>query len=418
MIKKLLASILLLLLFVFSFNNVSAISDPLSVPNNKFGIHIIDENDLDDASGLVNSSGGDYGYITIVIREDERNLERWQNVFNKARRLHLIPIVRIASKTYDHSWQKLSVDEIPGWVSFLNELNWVTENRYVIIGNEPNHASEWGGTINPEEYSLYLKIISSKLKSASADFFILPAGLDASAPDNKQHLSEEKFLNRMHEFDSNIFDNIDGWSSHSYPNPNFSGSETATGKGTLHTYEWEISLLKEMGFDKKLPVFITETGWAHDIDGINSKYLSSIEVSKRMISSFENNWKDPNIVAITPFILNYSEPPFNIFSWKKPDGSYYDFYDKIKMLGKIKGEPKRISSAQIISVLLPPIFKREDKKFSLVYLKNTGQTIWKGNQLTEVSISGKTFNIEPIILLKDVEPGEKTFALYGFTKIR
>src|SRR3989344_7494134 len=174
----------ILLLLVVIAKEVKAITDPRTQPNNKIGIHILDETDISDAAKLVNSSGGDWGYVTLVIRTDQRDPIIWQKIFDRLRRSHVIPIVRIASKPYDHSWEKLVYDEIDGWVTFLNSLNWVTENRYVVIGNEPNHAKEWGGEINPEEYSNYLAGISKKLKASSGDFFILNGALDASAPDN------------------------------------------------------------------------------------------------------------------------------------------------------------------------------------------------------------------------------------------
>ena len=69
-----------LILIIFPFllvKNVYAIENPTAADNNKFGIHIIDENDLDDATRLVNSSGGDRVYVTFVIREDERDPNRW-----------------------------------------------------------------------------------------------------------------------------------------------------------------------------------------------------------------------------------------------------------------------------------------------------------------------------------------------------
>ena len=37
---------------------------------NKFGIHILDPSELQQAAELVNSSGGDWGFVTIVIRDD------------------------------------------------------------------------------------------------------------------------------------------------------------------------------------------------------------------------------------------------------------------------------------------------------------------------------------------------------------
>jgi len=141
------------LFFLFSFNGGAlAIENPTAVSNNKFGIHIMNENDLDNAARLVNSSGGDWGYVTFVIREDERDNNRWQKAFDKARRLHLIPIVRLATIQDGGNWTKPDPNDITSWVNFLDSLNWVIKNRYIIIGNETNHATEWGGELNPEGY--------------------------------------------------------------------------------------------------------------------------------------------------------------------------------------------------------------------------------------------------------------------------
>ena len=185
--------VLLVISVAFFFGGVptaKAIVDPLTPDNNPFGIHILDESDLEDAAKLVNSSGGNWGYVTLVIRADERDSKRWQSAFNKMRELHLIPIVRIATKMSEDSWEKPNLDELDGWVSFLSELNWVTQNRYIIIGNEPNHAKEWGGEVKPDEYAKYLETFSKKLKEGSKDFFILPAGFDASAPNGKETMSD------------------------------------------------------------------------------------------------------------------------------------------------------------------------------------------------------------------------------------
>ena len=98
--------------FLLKVNIIYAIEDPLAVSNNRFGIHIFAENDLLDAVTLVNSSGGDWGYVTFVIREDERDKSRWQRVFNNLRLLHLIPIIRIASSQEEYGWKELDVDDI------------------------------------------------------------------------------------------------------------------------------------------------------------------------------------------------------------------------------------------------------------------------------------------------------------------
>ena len=51
-----------LILFIFIFaNQAKALYDPVSLNNNKFGIHILEESDIEDASKLVNSQGGSWG---------------------------------------------------------------------------------------------------------------------------------------------------------------------------------------------------------------------------------------------------------------------------------------------------------------------------------------------------------------------
>jgi len=371
-----------ILIFIFIFqiiftNSIHAIYEPTKVTNNHYGIHIIDTLDLEDAAKLVNSSGGDWGYVTFVIRKDERDTKRWQEVFNKARKLHLIPIVRIATRFENKNWEKPSIDEIDGWVSFLNSLNWVIQNRYVVLGNEPNHAAEWGGNVNPYEYANYLSTFSERLKEKSEDFFILPAGLDASAPNSRTTMEESLFIKKMVEADPNVFTYIDGWTSHSYPNPGFSGSENAYGKGTVRTYEWELNFLKTLGINKELPVFITETGWVHELDK-ESKVNTSIEkVTHKLEYSFKNVWNDKKIVAVTPFVLSYYDSPFDEFSWKDKNGNYYDIYNRIQSIPKIKGQPTQITKGQIEMAFIPPLvrFKKDFKGF--VVAKNIGQSVWE-----------------------------------------
>src|SRR4030042_1329311 len=82
------------LIFIIPLNPVWSIYDPLTVPNNKYGIHIIDENDLENAAALVNSSGGDWGYVTLVITEQDRSSDKWTGIFDTMKNYHLIPLIR------------------------------------------------------------------------------------------------------------------------------------------------------------------------------------------------------------------------------------------------------------------------------------------------------------------------------------
>jgi len=391
--------------------NLYAVENPMSSPNNRFGIHILDENDLTDAANLVNSSGGDWGYVTLVIRKDERDTKRWQEIFNKMRRLHLIPIIRIATRQQGGGWEKPNPDEIDGWVSFFNSLNWVIKNRYIVIGNEPNHASEWGGEINPEEYSDYLFAFSQKLKNASSDYFILPGGLDASAPNSKQTLGEEEFLKRMIIKNPDIFLYLDGWTSHSYPNPEFSGSQDETGRGSVRTFEWEINFLKSLGVSKDLPVFITETGWAHNMEGTNDNFQDTESIAQKLKTAYQTAWNNDDIVVVTPFILNYQDVPFNKFSWKKTDKSFYSFYYEIKDLAKPKGEPIQIVSVDVLTLLIPPIIPTDEGRKGLAFIKNNGQSIWEANERILSEYHGFEIELKPYSILRKIEPGEKTIAI-------
>lgn len=308
--------------------------DPTTMPNNVYGIFVINHSDLPDVSRLVNTGGGDWGYVTVVMTEKGINREVWQKFMDDCTRLHLIPIVRIATKFSEDSWEIPKVEDIDSWINFFNSLNWVTENRYIIIGNEPNHAKEWGGIINPSEYAIYLKTFAERLHNASPDYFVLNAGFDQDAPNSKGTLrdkntmDEKKFIELMQKEIPDIFEFIDGWSSHSYPNPAFSGSKLGIGRRSIRGYEWELGIIK-----KELPIFITETGWTR---GGNSEKV----IGDSMKYAYENIWsKDKRIVAVTPFILNYQQEPFFDFSWKKSDTDFFPVYSEIQSINKIAGIP-------------------------------------------------------------------------------
>jgi hypothetical protein len=395
MIKSALIALFSAIFLFISSSDVLAIYDPVSVPNNKYGIHIISENDLPNAKNLVNSSGGDWGYVTIVITQDERDPGRWQKVFDEMRRHHLIPIIRIATRPEDGIWTTPNEADIDNWVKFFLSLNWVIKNRYVIISNEPNHSKEWGGTISPEGYASYLKAFSLKLKASSEDFFVLPAGLDASSSNSRVTMEEVKFINGMLKKEPDIFSHVDGWVSHSYPNPGFSGLASETGRGTISTFAWELSLLKSLGIDRNLPVFITETGWSN-------KSLSEEEIAAKLTYGYENVWADERVVAVTPFILNYPEEPFREFSWLRDDGSYSEFYTKISSLTKVAGAPIQEVKGKIIGAFSNPFVNLGTTFKGVVLAQNLGQSIWvfpnisikDGLNLVEIS-TDKYEEIEP-----------------------
>ncbi|KKP86499.1 MAG: hypothetical protein UR89_C0021G0001, partial [Candidatus Roizmanbacteria bacterium GW2011_GWA2_35_8] len=229
---------LVILLLIITSLSLSVFA---SEPNNIYGIHLAQPQleALKEASDLVNSNGGKWGYVTLVIQENDRDVSKWQSVFDSLRELHLIPITRIATSAEGENWRRPEKKDADQWINFLDSLNWVVKNRYIVLFNEPNHGSEWGGEVDEKSFAEVTLEFAKKLKEKNSDYFIMMAGFDASAPSWVPGMEdEETFLRRISNFQfpiskqtsnnqqptsKTIFDYIDGWVSHSYPNPGFSG---------------------------------------------------------------------------------------------------------------------------------------------------------------------------------------------------
>lgn len=425
----------LLIIFWLIPTNVQAIQDPFSNPNNKFGIHIMTASDDEvvPAAQLVNTSGGDWGYVTIVIENNDRNHDKWQSFFNNLRRRHLIPIVRLATTPENGYWKRPSDQDAEEWASFLDSLIWPVKNRYVVIYNEPNHATEWGNTVSAADYAKVLDTTITALKNKNSDFFVINGGLDASAPDQiPSYADEVEFLTEMNQSVPGIFERLDGWDSHSYPNPGFVGSPDDTGRGTIRTWQWELQQLQSMGLTKQLPIFITETGWKHSVGDSRSSLPSPATVGEYFKEAFATAWSDPRIVAVTPFLLSYQQPAFANFSFKKPtdsstdskvlgssstDSPYFAHYDLIASLAKQSGTPAQENSVDLTSgELYRTVTTNETYQVNLTF-KNTGQEIWNDNH----SLSLKTISNDAGLVIttelnnsdQKIEPGQEAiFRVY------
>lgn len=358
---------------------VHATVDPRNSTNNIFGIHIIDENDLDGARSLVNSSGGDWGYVTVVIQDTDRDLVKWQKIFDRMRDLRLIPLVWLATHPAGELWVEPKEEDVGNWVEFLSKLNWVVQNRYVILFNEPNHAKEWGGKIDPAGYAKVARVFHDKLKISSSDFFILPAGFDSSAPNSLATAEVVTFFAQMAAAEPDLFTIFDGWTSHSYPNPGFSGSPQGAGRGSIRSFEWEVSYLGKYNMARNIPVFITETGWIHK-EGKETGVLGydSETVGNFLKEAYESAWADSRIIAVTPFVFSYQGEPFDRFSWTKYGSrEYYPQYEIVKGISKTGGQPQQIhdSKFEVLSSLPDKLVSNSEYSF-LVEFENTGQSIW------------------------------------------
>ena len=343
----------------------------------------------------------------------------------------MIPIVRLATKPLNAHWERPYEKEHEAWADFLDSLIWPTKNRYIVIYNEPNHGKEWGLETDPVSYAKVLNETIDALKSKSPDFFVLNAGFDQASPQKPpEFMDEEKFLEEMEKSVPGIFNKLDGWVSHSYPNPGFRGSPSDSGRGSIRGWSWELQTLKKIGLTKNLPVFITETGWKHS-EGINTdKLLPAPDVvSKYFTDAFQNAWSSDQIVAVTPFLLNYQEPPFDHFSFKKLTGEkqnakilgtqypeYYPHYQAVEELTKTSGRPVQEYKAKLVKgEIYSSLVAGQNYTVGLTF-KNTGQSIWNEyGQVKLIAKQGKSelgINDVEIPIDLEVEPGnDYTFTL-------
>ena len=386
------------LTLLFSLSLFLSFARSVSAQNNKFGIHIIDENDLERASELVNSSGGKWGYVTIVIREDERDTVRWQRVFDHMRRLKLIPIVRLATTVQDGSWRAPTPEDATNWRVFLDSLNWVTKDRYIIVFNEPNHTHEWGGKIAPEEYALVVRSFHDELKTSSSDYFILPGALDLAAGNTKDSMAPEHFYQKLFAAVPEVFGLFDGWASHSYANPGFSGESTDDGKTSVRGYKWELEFLAEYGLPMDIKVFVTETG----------RRFTGESLSRFFENAYQQAWNDDQVVAVTPFLLNYVDSPFSQFSWIDPStGVPREHFVTVQNIPKTEGHPVQIHSYELIKNTIPKHLVSSSSYSFSIELENTGQSIWSDMDGFEIH-AASVFANEVVTTggIPETEPGE------------
>lgn len=342
--------ILLILIATFS-TRAFAISDPFSRPNNFFGIHILFPNELKKARDLVDTTGGDWGYVTIPIQAGDKDIEKWQEFMNNAYDLHLIPILRLATESYykeTNVWRRPTEADILDFANFLNSLYWPVKNRYIVLFNEPNRSDEWGG--DAPDATRYAEIIDYAIdvfKSKNNDFFLIMGGLDNAAPNTPgKFVDNFVFLRLMYAVRPMVFNRIDGFASHSYPNPNFSDSPNDFKTEGVSTYKFEEKLIDSFTSSKK-PFFITETGW-------NSSVLSQDTISQYYSYVFSIIWeKDTNrIVAVTPFLLESQNGQYDKFSFLKND-EFTKFAKVFQKLPKIKGDPE-------ITIPPPPLIQKKN----------------------------------------------------------
>ena len=393
---------------------------PILASENIFGLHLTQTSDIHLAAPLINSSGGDWGWATIVIRTDQLDKNTWQNFFDDCRRYHITPIIRLATIMQDNHWTIPQTSDINALANFLDSLNWPNQTQHIILFNEINHGSEWGGGVDIKQFADISLYTAQKFKSLNPNFYILSCGLDLAAPDNPpQHLSAPQVYRQIISHQPRYFDYIDALASHSYPNHGFVGRPGDSGRYSIRGYQWELNFLRSLGIHKTLPVFITETGWPHrqGVKPDNNFYTAN--TAAQFLKSALNTWsQDPRVQAITPFIYNYPHPPFDHFSWLNSQESLYPAYHQIIDLPKTTNQPKQTTRFKAAKIHLPFIIFSDKEYFGAITLQNTGQSIWGANEIQFCLTPQTTTNITLSAICTQnqlIEPGQSSTFNFKFT---
>ena len=228
----------------------------LATNGNKLGVHILETEELSEVAKLL----PDGGFVTVPVRLDQLGEIKWQKFFDEADKFRFIPIIRLATSHNGKYWERPTKYDIVKFAGFFSKLDWHRGELIVIAFNEPNHAPEWGGKVDPANYGASLTFLVDWFATEPKQYLVLPAALDAAAGNSPATMALNLFLERLiSEFPETI-DKLAGWNSHAYPNPGFAGNPTDSHKMSVRSYQYELDEIKKRT-GKDLPAYITETGW-------------------------------------------------------------------------------------------------------------------------------------------------------------
>lgn len=311
MVKHQLKILCTSLIFALLFLVIGLFSKPAAAQtlnSQVLGMHILHPDEINQFRQVYKDEA--WRFVTIPLTlNDVGNYGEWQKFFDQAYQLKVIPIIRLSTRfdTNLNAWQIPSRKDIVSLANFLSSLDWHQDEKFVIVFNEVNHAAEWGGKIDPLLYGGILKFTSNWFRSEGRNYKILPAAMDLAANNSKETREAFSYLKSLYDFDQDIFDKIDYWNSHSYPNPEFAASPTKKGQNSIRGFTYELNWLKNKT-GKDFDVFITETGWA-------SSYLTNYYLDDYYLYALQHIWSDPRVKAVTPFLMKGSPGPFASFSF-------------------------------------------------------------------------------------------------------
>jgi len=359
------------------FFAVPTINAQFDTPTNIVGVHQISPSDKDirDGCRLVNANGGAWGWQLIVIREGEYTVDQLQHLHDVAREEKCILIHRLATGfASGDSWARPTEKTNAYFADLLSKVNTSTKDKFVVWLNEPNHGSEFGGTCDPVAYGNSAVAAARELKEKDSNIVFMLAGLDLAAPESRpQYCDAGRFYQDMLSQVPQVVDYWDALASHCYP-LNFVGSATTSGRRSIMCYKWEKSLLQSLGVKKAadFKVFITETGWKHESDGVPISYAAD---NTRFALQ---RWHDSgDVEGVMYFAYKFLTPPFSTFSLVDQENKGNEIAYTISGFPKIKGEPEQIYKSTCTGTFPKDLVESVPYEIA-IECENKGTDIWNG----------------------------------------
>lgn len=299
---------------------------PVQARGEILGIHILNPAELGKADALLENGDDKDKFVTVPFTlADLDKKEEWKTFFAECHRLKIRPIVRLTTRFESGNWAVPTRANIVTMARFLSGLEWHRPELTIIAFNEPNHAKEWGGTIDPTSFASISAFTADWFKTESKTYTVLPAAMDLAADGHNGTKEAFAYWQEALAHEPTLLDKFDGWNSHSYPNPAFASSPNRTDKMSLRGYEHELVFIKKYT-QKEFPVYITETGW-------NQQALTNTRFRAYFKQAYEQIWqKDERIVAVTPFLLQGAPGTFAPFSFLDKNGNPTVAYDTYRAL--------------------------------------------------------------------------------------
>ncbi len=311
--QKLLRKCVVLAMMLFSLSLIFS----RSVSAAGYGVHVLHPGEVQQvAEAFQEYRTDDPIYVTLPFTlQDMTRLPEWQEAFRVAKEKNIVPLVRVTTRfdVEKNAWIVPTRQEMIQMVVSMNVLDWPQEQRHVILFNEPNHAAEWGGQVNPEQFADVSVFLAKWFATEPYEYVLLPAAADLAAPNGLITMEAFTFWERALAAQPQFLEHFDAWNSHSYPNPAFTAPPSARGKNSLRGFEHELALLAKYS-DRDWPVFITETGWRE------TRQNRSV-LGRYYQTAHRDIWSHTQVVAVTPFLWQGAPGPFAEFSMRTAESA-------------------------------------------------------------------------------------------------